>query len=199
MISTKFLIFILLFSIFVYIFMSTELKYYLNVFSDVQGYKFNFFKSQDNKLKLNSLLILSIFTWLLFFLGMEIVLGDDLYKVGSKSLVLIFLLYAMWSFAYFGMFEKSVKHLPVMLYDIFVTGLLSLVLTQIILNKYYKILEKNIPILVLLNFITMILFFYLCYKYNPDLSNIKGIYQQLYSIIFILLFIIFTYIFYKLK
>ena len=176
--------------------MITELKYYLNMYSDVQGYKYNWFKSQNNKLNIIPLFIFS-FAYLTMVLGFEKILGDDLYKMCSRSIILIFFIYGCWSFAYFSMFEKSVKHLPVMLYDIFVNGILCLVLTQFIFNKYYKILEKNIPMLVLLYFVTMFLFFYACYKYNPDISNINGIFQPFYSLIFILIFIIGAYIFAK--
>jgi drug/metabolite transporter (DMT)-like permease len=179
--------------------MTTELKYYLNMYSDVQGYKYNFFKSKDNKLNIIPLFMFSFFAWFVLALGFEKILGNDLYKINSKSIILIFLIYGIWSFAYFSMFEKSTKHLPVMLYDIFITGILCLILTQLVFNKFYKILEKNIPILILLYFVTMILFFYSCYKYNPDLSNIKGIYEPFYLLIMVVLFAVATYIFVKLK
>lgn len=178
--------------------MITELKYYLNMYSDVQGYKYNWFKSQNNKLNIIPLFIFS-FAYLTMVLGFEKILGDDLYKTCSRSIILIFFIYGCWSFAYFSMFEKSVKHLPVMLYDIFVNGILCLVLTQFIFNKYYKILEKNIPILVLLYFGTMFLFFYACYIYNPDLSNINGIYNIYHFLTMVVIFTIASYILFKLK
>jgi len=198
MISKKFIIFFLLFVTFQYIIMITELKYYLNMYSDVQGYKYNWFKSQNNKLNIIPLFIFS-FAYLTMVLGFEKILGDDLYKTCSRSIILIFFIYGCWSFAYFSMFEKSVKHLPVMLYDIFVNGILCLVLTQFIFNKYYKILEKNIPILVLLYFGTMFLFFYACYIYNPDLSNINGIYNIYHFLTMVVIFTIASYILFKLK
>ena len=57
MISKKILIFILLFMVFQYILLITEWKPYLDMYTDLEGYKYNWFKSQDNKLKLNSSLI----------------------------------------------------------------------------------------------------------------------------------------------
>jgi hypothetical protein len=109
---------------------------------------------------------------------------EKIFKINLYSFLFIVLLYGMWDFAYYIMFDKALKYLHVILYDIFIVGGLCLVLTQFAFNKFYKILEKNIPILVLLYFVTMILFFYVSYKYNPDISNITGIYQP-YHVLFI--------------
>jgi hypothetical protein len=183
MISKKLLIFILLFMVFQYILLITEWKYYLNMCSDIQGYKYNLFKSKDNKLKLIPLIIFSInYPMFLFILSRFI--REKIFKINLYSFLFIVLLYGMWDFAYYIMFDKALKYLPVILYDIFIVGGLCLVLTQFAFNKFYKILEKNIPILVLLYFVTMILFFYVSYKYNPDISNITGIYQP-YHVLFI--------------
>jgi len=183
MISKKLLIFILLFMIFEYILLITEWKPYLDMCSEIQGYKYNWFKSQDNKLKLIPLLIHSFFFLVLLFV-LSRFLGEKIFKINLVSFLFIVLIYGMWDFAYYIMFDKALKHLPVLLYDMIVVGGLCLVLTQFIFNKFYKILEKNIPVLILLYFVTMFLFFYVCYKYNPDISNITGIYQP-YHILFI--------------
>ena len=200
MISKKLLIFILLFMIFEYILLMTECKPYLDMCSDIQGYKYNFFKSQDNNLRLIPLIIFSInYPMWLFILSR--LLGEKIFKINLVSFLFIVLIYGMWDFAYYIMFDKALKHLPVLLYDMIVVGGLCLVLTQFIFNKFYKILEKNIPILVLLYFVTMFLFLYVCYKYNPDISNITGIYQPYHVlfIVFISLASIFCYNLLKLK
>jgi hypothetical protein len=184
MISKKLLIFVLLFMIFEYILLITEWKPYLDMYSDIQGYKYNFFKSQDNNLRLIPLIIFSI-NYPMFLFILSRFLGEKIFKINLVSFLFIVLLYGMWDFAYYIMFDKALKHLPVLLYDIFIVGGLCLVLTQFIFNKFYKILEKNIPILVLLYFINMFLFFYVCYKYNPDVSNITGI-SQPYHVLFII-------------
>jgi len=188
MISKKLLIFILLFMTFEYTLLITEWKPYLNMCSDIQGYKYNWFKSQDNKLRLVPLIIFSLgyFTMVICF---SYFLGEKLYKINLVSFLFIIFVYAFWDFAYYVMFDKSLKHLPVILYDIFIVGGLCLVLTQFVFNKFYKILEKNIPILILLYFVTMFLFFYVCYKYNPDVSNITGIHQP-YHVLFIIFVIV---------
>ena len=196
MISKKLLIFVLLFMIFEYILVITEWKPYLNMCSDIQGYKYNWFKSQDNKLRLIPLIIFSLgyFTMVICF---SYFLGEKLYKINLVSFLFIIFVYAFWDFAYYVMFDKALKHLPVILYDIFIVGGLCLVLTQFIFNKFYKILEKNIPILILLYFVTMFLFFYVCYKYNPDVSNITGVYQP-FHVLFIILVIASLQFFYSL-
>jgi hypothetical protein len=173
---------------FEYTLLITEWKPYLNMCSDIQGYKYNWFKSQDNKLRLVPLIIFSLgyFTMVICF---SYFLGEKLYKINLVSFLFIIFVYAFWDFAYYVMFDKSLKHLPVILYDIFIVGGLCLVLTQFVFNKFYKILEKNIPILILLYFVTMFLFFYVCYKYNPDVSNITGIHQP-YHVLFIIFVIV---------
>ena len=170
--------------IFQYILLITEWKPYLNMCSDIQGYKYNFFLSKDKKLRLIPLIIFSINYPVLLFTFSKL-LGEKLYKFNLYSFLFIIFVYGMWDFAYYIMFDKVLKHLPVILYDILIVGGLCLLLTQFIFNKYYKILEKNIPILVLLYFVTMFLFLYVCYKYNPDVSNINGIHQP-YHVLFIL-------------
>ena len=174
--------------VFQYILVITEWKPYLDMCSDIQDYKYNWFKSQDNKLKLIPLIIFSLgyFTMVICF---SYFLGEKLYKINLYSFLFIIFVYAFWDFAYYVMFDKALKHLPVILYDIFIVGGLCLILTQFIFNKFYKILEKNIPILVLFYFGTMFLFFYVCYKYNPDVSNITGIYQP-YHVLFIIFVIV---------
>jgi len=181
---------------FEYILMIIEWKYYLDIYTDLQGYKYNWFKSEDNKLKLNSSLIMT-FGFLLTIIGFSVFLGEKLYKVNLVSFLFIICIWTTWDFAYYIAFEKATKHLPIFLYDIFIVGGLCLVLTQFIFNKYYKILEKNIPILILFYFGTMFLFFYVCYKYNPDVSNITGIYKPFHSLFFILFMLLLIYYFLK--
>jgi len=196
MISKKLIIFILLFMIFQYILLITEWKYYLNMCSDIQGYKYNFFKSKDNKLRLIPIFLLTIGAFFMLFIFHPF-LGEKLFNINLYSFLFIVFIYVMWDFAYYIMFDKALKHLPLILYDIFIVGGLCLVLTQFIFSKYYKILEKNIPILVLLYFVTMFLFLYVCYKYNPDLSNINGIYQP-FHVLFLVIFLLVLIFFYNL-
>ena len=179
--------------IFQYILLITEWKYYLDIYSDIQGYKYNWFKSKDNKLRLIQVLtfILGYITMLFMF---NKILGEKIFNINLVSLLLIISWYSFWDLGYYLMFDKALKHLPVILYDIFIVGGLCLVLTQFIFNKYYKILEKNIPMVVLLYFVTMFLFFYVCYKYNPDISNINGIYQPFHILFLLILFLVLIFL-----
>ncbi len=183
--------------IFQYILLITEWKPYLDMYSDIQGYKYNWFKS-DNKLDLIRTLI---FSWGYFIMmwGFEISVGNKLYTTNASSLSIIVSLWSTWGFAYYIMLKKATNHVRILLYDFFVTGVICIILTQFIFNKFYKILEKNIPILVLLYFVTMFLFFYVCYKYNPDLSNINGIYNIYHFLTMVVIFTIASYILFKLK
>lgn len=186
--------------VFQYILLITEWKYYLNMCTDLEGYKYNFFKSKDNKLRLIPLIIFSL-GYLIMVTCFSYFLGEKLYKINLYSFLFIIFVYAFWDFAYYVMFDKVLKHLPVILYDILIVGGLCLILTQFVFNKFYKVLEKNIPILVLLYVTSMFSFLYVCYKYNPDVSNITGIYQPYHVlfIVFLSLVSIFCYNLLKLK
>jgi hypothetical protein len=81
---------------------------------------------------------------------------------------------AFWDGALFSLFDKAVPHLPVILYDILIVGAGGMAISQYILYNYYNILKNYIPLLFILYLLTMMWFFYVSYKYNPDLSNIKG-------------------------
>ena len=63
----------------------------------------------------------------------------------------------------------------VLLFDIFIVGGFSIILTKYLLDNFYDILKKYIPLLFIFYLLTMIMFYYESYKYNPDLSNIKGV------------------------
>ena len=127
--------------------------------------------------------------------GFEISVGNKLYTTNASSLSIIVSLWSTWGFAYYIMLKKATNHVRILLYDFFVTGVICIILTQFIFNKFYKILEKNIPILGLLYVTSMFSFLYVCYKYNPDISNITGIYQPFHVlfILFISLASIFCY------
>lgn len=183
--------------IFQYILLITEWIPYLNMYSDIQGYKYNWFKT-EGKLDLMRTLI---FSWGYFIMmwGFEIIVGNKLYTTNASSLSIIIWLWSTWGFAYYIMLKKANNHVRILLYDFFVTGVICTILTQFVFNKFYKILEKNIPILCLLYFVTMILFFYVCYKYNPDLSNINGIYNIYHFLTMVVIFTIASYILLKLK
>ena len=102
-------------------------------------------------------------------------LNIDVFDMNFKNFWFIVLLYSLWDAAIFFMFDTSTKFLSVMLYDIFVVGGICLLLTQYLLYNYYNILKNYTLLLFIFYFITMIWFLYECYKYNQDLSNIKGI------------------------
>jgi hypothetical protein len=141
--------------------------------SYIQGYTFNFFKNRENELK-----IVTPFTATVGYVTLLLIIFyylDNVFDINVKNLFFVVLIYFVWDFAFLCMFEKSTKYLTVILYDIFVVGGVCLLLTQYLLNNYYNILKNYTPLLFIFYFITMILFLYECYKYNPDLSNIKGI------------------------
>ena len=169
----KYITFFLIFMIIEHILLITEWHYCLDMISYIQGYKFNFYKNSENEFKIITPLTLTGgYVILLLFIFYYI---ENIFDINFKNFLFIVFLYFLWDFAYLCFFDKAIKYLPVLLYDIFVVGGVCLLLTQYLLNNYYDILKNYTLLLFIFYFITMILFLYECYKYNPDLSNIKGI------------------------
>ena len=168
----KYITFFLMFMIIQYILLITECNSYLDMISYIQGYKFNFVKNYENEFMMKRILIFTLgYILLLLFIFYYI----DVFDINFKNFWFIVFIYFMWDVSYISMFDKSTKYLPVLLYDGLVVGGGCLLLTQYLLYNYYNILKNYTLLLFIFYFITMILFFYKCYKYNPDLSNIKGI------------------------
>ena len=170
----KFLIFGLLFMIFEYLLMIIEIRPYANMLSKIQKYKINFFKNDKNEFILKNIFIYSflylfLYTFVIYYYIIEpnknllegFIFGSFLCAIGD-----IFL---------FSCFDKAVYHYDILLYDIFVVGGFCVLISQYLFTNYYYILKNYIPLLFIIYLITMIWFFYECYKYNPDLSNINGI------------------------
>lgn len=165
--------FVLIFLITQYFFMYVEWDYYLDMFSDIQGYRFNFYKNEKNEFILKNIIVFSLIYILLscIFYYYLIILK----KGYIESFLIVIYSYAFWDLSFFCMFDKGVYHWPVQLFDIFIVGGFSIVLTKYILNNYYDTLKNYTSLLFVLYLITMILFFNKCYTYNPDLSNIKRV------------------------
>jgi len=167
------LVFILIFMIFQYILLISEWNSYLNMVSDIQGYKFNLYKNLENNFTFkNSIVFTMGYIVFIYFIYYYIILT-------KKSLLEGFLFSSfialMWDACIFCLFDKGVKYYPLLLYDTFIVVGVCMVISQYILYNYYDVLKKYIPLLFVFYISTMIWFFYKFYKYNPDLSNIKGI------------------------
>jgi hypothetical protein len=140
--------------------------------SYIQGYKFNFFKNAENEFILKRIFTFTLgYVILLLFTFYYI----DVFDINFKNFWFIVFMYFMWDAAYFCMFDKSTKYVWLMLIDVLVVGGGCLLLTQYLLDNYYNILKNYTLLLFIFYLITMIWALYECYKYNPDLSNIKGI------------------------
>jgi hypothetical protein len=170
---TKFLVFFLVYMILEYILLISEWFPYLNMISNIQGYKFNWYKNLNNNFNLKNILIYFLaYIILLYVIYYYIIKNKKSYFEGFLFTSFI---YGMWDICLFSCFDKAVKYLPLLCYDTFVVGGIKMVITQYLLYNYYDILKKYIWLLFIFYILTMLLFFYVCYRYNPDLSNIKGI------------------------
>jgi hypothetical protein len=169
-----FFVFLFIFVTIQYLMVTTEFEYYYNVTSDIQGYKFNFYKNLENNFTLKSIL-LYIFGYIVITFFMYYYLISPIKKGYIEGFIFTSMLCAFWDACVLFCFDKGTKHLPVLLFDIFIVGGIGMIISQYIFYNYYNILKNYIPLLFILYILSMLLFFYECYKYNPDLSNIKGI------------------------
>jgi peptidoglycan/LPS O-acetylase OafA/YrhL len=139
--------------------------------SDIQGYRFNFYKNKKNEFIFKNLIIFSIIYFLLSCIFYYYLV--TIKKSYIESFFIVSFIYSFWDVCLFSMFDKGVNHWPVQLFDIFVVGGFAIILTQYIFYNYYDILKDYLLLLFIFYLLTMLLFFYRCYTYNPDLSNIK--------------------------
>lgn len=171
--NKKFLVFFLVFMSIQYLFYISELFPYFNMISDIQGYKFNWYKDLNNNLVLKNVIIMALIVIIYVFMIYYYIIKEN--KSLLEGFCFSSLINALWDGALFSLFDKAVSHSQVLCYDIFIVGGVGMVITQYLFYNYYDTLKKNIWLLFLLYILTMLLFFYFCYRYNPDLSNIKGV------------------------
>jgi hypothetical protein len=170
---TDFFIFSFLFMSITFILCIFEWKYYLDMISDIQGYKFNSFKNLNNNF---SLKIIILFTLCFYIASLIVYSYIILPKKGYiEGFLFLCMFWAIWDGSYLFSFDKALTHINVLLFDIFIVGGICIVLTQYIFYNYYDILKDYLLLLFIFYLLTMLLFFYENYNYNKDLSNIKGI------------------------
>ncbi len=170
-----FLVFLFIFMIIEYIFLVTYWKYYLDVFTDTQGYKFNFFKNLENNFTLKNCMFVYFLFYIILVFFLYYYLIVPIKKSYIEGFIFTFVLYAIWDVCLFSCFDKAAKHLPILFFDAFFAGGTCMIISQYIFYNYYNILKNYIPLLFILYILSTLWFFYECYKYNPNLSNIKGI------------------------
>jgi hypothetical protein len=142
--------------------------------TDIQGYKYNMYKDNNNNFTFKSIIIF-IFVFIIFFASFFYYYIIIPKKTVLEGFIFGTIITAIWDGCLFLMFDKGVSHSAVLLYDTFIVGGLAFAIPQYIIYNYYDILKKYIFVLFVLYLLSLVLFFYSGYKYNPDLSNIKGI------------------------
>ena len=168
-----FIIFLFVFMILQYILLNTEWQFYLAMASDIQGHKFNFYKNEKHEFIFKNIIICSLgYIGLVYFLYYYIILPKKSYFEGFIFMCIIYL---MWDVSVFFMSDKGSYYVPLLLYDAIIVGGVCMLISHYFFNNYYDILKNNILILFILYLLTMIWSFYECYRYNPDLSNIKRV------------------------
>jgi hypothetical protein len=141
-----------------------EGDYYANMVSDIQGHKANFYKNEKNEF-----IIRNIFIFTILYIGVAIFYYYYIVipkKSLTESVVFGVILYGAWDFAIYSCFNKATYHLPVLLYDMFIVGGVGLSLAYYITTNYYQVLKNYTPLLIVLYFLSMILFLYKAYLYN---------------------------------
>jgi hypothetical protein len=159
-------IFSLLFISLQYILLLTELDKYSDVATDIQGYRFNFYKTRDgNFTPLRAFIYTFGYIIVALFLYRYCINTNMSYP---ESFIFVSLIYSMWDFCFINTFDKALNHLPVLSYDILVLGGLGMVTTMYIFNNFYPTLKTYLPLLVLFYFATMGVFLYKSWEYNKN-------------------------------
>lgn len=156
--------FVTIFMIIQYSLCAYEFDYYFNMVSDIQGHKANFYKNEKNEF-----IIKNIFIFTILYIGVAIFFYYYIVipkKSLTESVIFSVILYGAWDCAIYMCFNKATYHLPVLLYDMFIVGGVGLSLAYYITTKYYQVLKNYTPLLIVLYFLSMILFLYKAYLYN---------------------------------
>ena len=168
----NFLLFLFIFMSIEYLLYIIELVPYENMISHIQGYKFNFYKNLDNNFTFKNIIIYTfVYILLIYIIYYYIILYN---KSLLEGFIFICILYSGWDICLFSCFDKGTKYWSLLLYDVFIVGGLCMLISQYLYKKYYNILNKYIYILFSLYLLTLFMFLYEMYRYNPNLSNIKG-------------------------
>jgi len=169
----NFFVFILLFLTITYILLITEWDQYSNMISEMQGFKKNYFKNKENNFSTKFFVVFTL-VYIIFaaFLYYFVIIQKKSLVYGFT--IIVFLAF-IWDLALFTMFDFSPVYLITLLYDMFIVCGCVMLLSHYLYNNYYNVLKKFLPLLFVTYFLSMGWFFYKCYLYNPDLSNIKGL------------------------
>jgi len=153
-----FLVFFNIFSIIQYLLCSTEgLLGYNSIASDIQGYKFKFFHDEKENFTFVRLSIY-LFGYILvsLFLYRYVILTNMKY---AESFFFLSFIYLIWNTCYVQSFNNVLSKIPLLVYDVFVTGGLAMVASVYLFKNYGKTL--SLPLLFILNALSISLFFYI--------------------------------------
>ena len=137
------------------------LNKYLDSFSRIQGYRFNF--STFNKDKL---------WWLANFIGFPLMTfwlytAYYVFKVPLFWLIIFFTyIYQIWDLCPAYMLDNAFKELPILLFDAFFSGGFWVLITISLFNRYGDIFVKNMWILMVTWLLSMLITMYRMYIYN---------------------------------
>ena len=153
-----FLIIFNIFSIIQYLLCSTEtLLGYSTIATDIQGYKFKFFHDEKGNF---TFVRLSIYLFGYVIVSMFVYKYVILTKMKYlESFFFLSFIYLIWDACYVQSFNNVLSKVPLLAYDIFVTGGLAMVASIYLFNNYRTTL--SLPILFILNALSISLFFYI--------------------------------------
>lgn len=162
-----------------YVLLITEWNTYLDMLTDIQGYKPNFYRDEKGKVNLKSpLVFIFVYPVIMYFIYHYTI-------VSKKSIIEIALftslLYALWDAAIFLCFDKANYHIPILMYDTFVVGGLGVGFAAYILYNFYDVLKQYIPALSILYILSMIAFLKYAYEYNSSFTCLKKLKNSLNS------------------
>ena len=149
------LTFVLTFLIFQFISCTVILKSYMNGVNKISKKEFNL-STYPNYL-------INLFIWSFGYWLMALTFYYLFHKINESITVVTYfglIIYLTWDAFPIAIIQDGYKHLPVFLYDIFITGGVCIAFSSYIYKNYYNILSKNLYILGILYVISFLVFFY---------------------------------------
>ena len=142
--------------------------------SDIQHYRFNFYKNKKGYFSYKNIIIYILVYILVSYFFYYFIIQPK--KSLLEGFFFASITYLIADGNFFWGFDAAVPHLPILLYDSFVVGGVCMLLSQYLMTNFYTttLQHYTVPLFVLY-VASMALFFYSIYLYNPDLSNIQGI------------------------
>ena len=146
-----------------YLLCISEWDSYSDMVSDIQGYRYNFYKDVNNNFSLKDTIILTLgYIGFVLIFYYYIIFDKRSYL---EAYIFGLIISLLWDGAILTMFVKAENHIPILAYDACIVGAGGLVLATYLFNNFYEILLANIFPLIIAYYASMGWFLHTAYLY----------------------------------